>query len=256
MSYCLGMRLDDGLVFLSDSRTNAGVDSVSIFRKTFVFEGRDDRVVVLLSAGNLAITQSVITLLSERLGGEDATQDIYAASSLFEVARIVGATLREVHDQDGPALAAQGVDFAASFILGGQIAGAPHRLFHIYAAGNFIEATAETPYFQIGETKYGKPILERVLRPQTPPLDAAICGLISFDSTIRANLSVGPPLDLTICLRDACAVSMRQTFAPGDPYCERLGRVWGNGLRTLFLSLPHPDWAGELTAIAATRDAD
>jgi putative proteasome-type protease len=242
------MRLDAGLIFLSDSRTNAGVDSIATFRKTFVFDRRDDRVLVLLSAGNLAVTQAVVSLLTDRLTDADPAKSLHAASNMFEAARIVGATLREVHDQDGPALAAQGVEFSAAFILGGQIAGGPHRLFHVYAAGNFIEATAETPYFQIGETKYGKPIIERVLRPEMPLTDAAICGLISFDSTIRANLSVGPPLDLTICLRDSLKVDMRHVFGPGDPYCERLGRVWGNGLRTLFLSLPHPEGADDLEA--------
>lgn len=260
MSYCLGMRLDEGLIFISDSRTNAGVDSVSTFRKTFVFDAAEDRVVVLLSAGNLAITQAVVTLLTERLAETDTGRSLYAAASMFEVARVVGAVLREVRDQDGEALAAGGVEFAASFILGGQIRGEPARLFHVYSAGNFIEASRETPYFQIGETKYGKPILERVLRPEMPLLDAAKCGLVSFDSTIRANLSVGPPFDLTICLADACTVSMRRSFAAGDAYFERLGRVWGNGLRTLFLTLPNPDWSDALehaqaTAARAAADA-
>ncbi|MEA4837295.1 MAG: proteasome-type protease [Rhodospirillaceae bacterium] len=246
MSYCLGMRLDEGLVFLSDSRTNAGVDSVATFRKTFLFDGAEDRVLVLLSAGNLAITQSVISLLTERLAETDRERSLYAAPSLFEAARLIGRVLREVHDQDGNALAAQGVEFAASFILGGQIKGEAPRLFHIYSAGNFIEASRETPYFQIGETKYGKPILERVLRPEMPLLDAAKCGLVSFDSTIRANLSVGLPLDLTICFTDAFTVSMRRSFETTDPYFTRLGQVWGNGLRTLFLTLPNPDWAATL----------
>lgn len=248
MSYCLGMRLDEGLIFISDSRTNAGIDSVATFRKTFLFDDAEDRVIVLLSAGNLAITQAVITLLTERLAETDTGRSLYAAPSMFEVARVVGSVLREVRDQDGEALAAQGVEFAASFILGGQIRGEPTRLFHIYSAGNFIESSRETPYFQIGETKYGKPILERVLRPEMPLMDAAKCGLVSFDSTIRANLSVGPPFDLTICLDDACTVSMRRSFAAGDPYFDRLGRVWGNGLRTLFLTLPNPDWADVLDA--------
>jgi putative proteasome-type protease len=162
------MRLDAGLIFLSDSRTNAGVDSIATFRKTFVFDRRDDRVLVLLSAGNLAVTQAVVSLLTDRLNDDDPAKSLHAAPNMFEAARIVGATLREVHDQDGPALAAQGVEFSAAFILGGQIAGGPHRLFHVYAAGNFIEATAETPYFQIGETKYGKPSSKGVLRPEMP----------------------------------------------------------------------------------------
>lgn len=257
MTYCLGMRLDEGLIFISDSRTNAGVDSVSTFRKTFVFDDAEDRVLVLLSAGNLAITQAVISLLGERLPETDTGRSLYGATSMFEVARVVGAVLREVHDQDSDALAAQGVEFAATFILGGQIRGEPPRLFHIYAAGNFIEASRETPYFQIGETKYGKPILERVLRPEMPLLDAAKCGLVSFDSTIRANLSVGPPFDLTICLADACTVTMRRSFGAGDSYFERLGRVWGNGLRTLFLTLPNPEWSDSLERAqeAATRAA-
>lgn len=251
MSYCLGMRLDDGLVFLSDSRTNAGVDNIASFRKTFVFDGQEDRILVLLSAGNLAITQAVVNVLTERLAEANPAHSLYAATSLFEAARIVGAVLREVHEIDAPALAAQGVEFAADFILGGQIRGSAHRLFHIYSAGNFIEATRETSYFQIGETKYGKPIIERVLRPETPLLAAAKCALVSFDSTIRANLSVGPPLDLTVCARDALAVTLRRTFPAADPYAMEIASVWGNGLRTLFQTLPDPDWADDLRTAAA-----
>lgn len=248
MSYCLGMCLNDGLVFLSDSRTNAGIDSVATFRKTFIFDECEDRVLVLLSAGNLAITQAVITLLTERLPEADTGRSLYAATTMFEAARIVGAVLREVHDQDGEALAAQGVEFSASFILGGQIKGGPVRMFNIYNAGNFIESSRETPYFQIGETKYGKPILERVLRPDTGLMNAAKCGLVSFDSTIRANLSVGPPLDLTIILRDTFTVTMRHTFAFGDSYFDRVAKIWGDGLRTIFDTLPDPRWAEALHA--------
>jgi len=242
MTYCLGMRLRAGLVFVADSRTNAGVDFVSTYRKCFVFDAADDRVVVLMTAGNLAITQSVVSLLEQRADLADPKLSLYAAESMYDVARLVGHTLREVHDIDGEALRAHGTDFNASFILGGQIKGRSMRLFNIYAAGNFIEATDETPYLQIGETKYGKPIIERVLTVDTPIPEATKCALVSFDSTIKSNLSVGPPLDLVICPADSCRATVRLRLDEDDAYWSKLRVSWGEGLRELFTDLPDPSW--------------
>jgi putative proteasome-type protease len=242
MTYCLGMRLKAGLLFVADSRTNAGVDFVSTFRKSFVFDGADDRVIVILTAGNLAITQSVISLLEQRSECGDPALSLYAAESMYDIARLVGRTLREVHDLDGEALRAHGTEFNASLILGGQVRGRTMRLFNIYAAGNFIEATDDTPYFQIGESKYGRPIIERVLTPETPLPEAAKCALVSFDSTIKSNLSVGPPLDLIICPADKYRATVRMRLDEHDEYWTALRYNWGEGLRDLFTDLPDPPW--------------
>lgn len=243
MTYGLGMKLDAGMVFVSDSRTNAGVDSVATFRKCFVFDAAADRIIVILTAGNLAITQSVISLLEERLDSPDPQRSLHAAASMYDVARLVGNTLREVFEADGEHLRQHGAEFAATLIVGGQIRGRRMRLFNVYAAGNFIEATTDTPYFQIGETKYGKPIIERVLTPETPLVQATKCALVSFDSTIKSNLSVAPPLDLVIVPADTQKASVRLRIAEDDPYWSDLRRRWGEGLRALFDDLPDPDWA-------------
>lgn len=243
MTYGLGMKLDAGMVFVSDSRTNAGVDSVATFRKCFVFDAAADRIIVILTAGNLAITQSVISLLEERLDSPDPQRSLHAAASMYDVARLVGNTLREVFEADGEHLRQHGAEFAATLIVGGQIQGRRMRLFNVYAAGNFIEATTDTPYFQIGETKYGKPIIERVLTPETPLVQATKCALVSFDSTIKSNLSVAPPLDLVIVPADTQKASVRLRIAEDDPYWSDLRRRWGEGLRALFDDLPDPDWA-------------
>lgn len=242
MSYCLGMRLKAGLVFVSDSRTNAGVDSVATFRKSFVFDGAEDRVIVILTAGNLAITQAVISLLEERLHGPDRARSLYGVKSMFEVARLVGDTLREVHALDASHLKSHGADFIASIIVGGQIQGRRMRLFNVYAAGNFIEASDETPYFQIGETKYGKPIIERVINIDTSLEEATKCALVSFDSTIKSNISVSTPLDVVLIPADSCKVSVRRRVADNDPYFTMVRRNWGKGLRKIFAQLPDPNW--------------
>ncbi|MBF0624620.1 MAG: proteasome-type protease [Magnetococcales bacterium] len=238
MSYCLGMRLDEGLIFLSDSRTNAGVDSVARFRKCFVYERPHERVIVILTAGNLAVTQAVIGLLEESLEADEPESNIMTTPSLYEAARLVGRAVRTIHDQDGEAMRKHGADFNASFIMGGQIKGRRMRLFQIYSAGNFIEASEETPYFQIGETKYGKPILQRVVTARTPLNQAVKCALVSFDSTIRSNLSVGAPLDLVVCPVDSQTVALRRWIQEDDPYFRHLRKKWGEGLTTLFQNLP------------------
>lgn len=246
MTYCLGMLLDAGLVVAADSRTNAGMDNVSKFRKIHVFERPGERMIVLLTAGNLAVTQAVVSLLAEGHGGPEGVKTLYEVGSLHEAAGMVGRALRRVHDIDGPYLKAQDTDFVASFILGGQIKGEWMRLFQIYAAGNFIEATTDTPFFQIGETKYGKPIMDRVVRPSLDLVSALKCALVSIDSTIRSNVSVAPPIDLLVYRRDDYKVSAWQRFEDDDPYFNSIRSRWGEGLRHLFETLPAPEWAEKL----------
>jgi putative proteasome-type protease len=230
-------------VFLSDSRTSAGVDQINTFRKTTIFERPGDRVVVMLSAGNLAISQGVLNLLAEKLAAQDThTVSLHNCPNMFEAARCVGDALREMHTRDGAALKAQGVEFNATFIVGGQIKGEPPRLFTLYSAGNFIEATADTTYFQIGESKYGKPIIDRVTRRSMPLSEAAKCALISMDSTIRSNLTVGLPLDLVIVRRDEYRVASHVDIGPENKYFQVIRGAWGEALREAFSELPNPDW--------------
>jgi putative proteasome-type protease len=242
MTYCVGMLLDAGLVFLSDSRTNAGVDHISTFRKMTVFDRPGDRVIVLLSSGNLAITQSLVSILRERLVSEHGTPNLHNVPNMFEAARCIGEVLREVHARDAEALKEFSIEFNAAFIIGGQIRGEPPRLFSVYAAGNFIEATRDTPYFQIGESKYGKPILDRVTNPATPLAEAAKCALISMDSTIRSNLSVGLPLDLLCIRRDDLKVLKQIDIDSRNEYFNMIRSQWGERLRQVFAELPNPDW--------------
>jgi putative proteasome-type protease len=245
MTYCLGMLLEDGLVFGADSRTNAGVDHIATFRKLTVFERPGERVMVLLSAGSLATTQSVVSLVSERLGARKGEDSLYKSSTMFNAARIVGRALREIIDADEEYVRGQGADPSASFILGGQIKGRPPRLFQIYGAGNFIEATPETPFLQIGETKYGKPILDRVLTHQTPIGAATKCALLSLDSTMRSNLSVGPPLDILCYPRDSFSSERQYQIADDDPYFTQIRQRYSQGIQELFDRLPEPEWSPE-----------
>ncbi len=242
MTYCLGMMLEDGLVFASDSRTNAGVDSVATFRKLFVFDQQGERVFVLLTAGNLAITQEIVGMVERSLYTDDVERSIFQAETMFHAARVISGFLRTVFNRDGEYFRAHATDFNASMILGGQIKGERPRLFLIYSTGNFIEAGEETPYFQLGETKYGKPILERVLTPHVSLSDAAKCALVSFDSTIRANISVAPPIDLAIYRRDGFCITSRQRIEEDDPYFKALRRHWGEGLKRVFSEAPDPPW--------------
>jgi putative proteasome-type protease len=241
MTYCVAMNLDAGLVFLSDSRTNAGVDHINTFRKMTTWERPGERVLVMLSAGNLSISQSVINILNEHLaGGESA--NIFNAANMFEVARRVGDAVREVHRRDAAALQEFNVEFNASLIVGGQIRGEAPRLFHLYSAGNFIEATADTPYMQIGEAKYGKPIIDRVIRRETTLAEGAKCALVSMDSTIRSNLSVGLPLDLCVIERDALQIKSRLSIGQDNAYYQQVRAQWGDRLRQAFSELPNPGW--------------
>jgi putative proteasome-type protease len=242
MTYCVGLLLDTGLVMLSDSRTNAGVDQIHIFRKMHTFQRAADRVLVLMSAGNLAITQAVVNLLQSSPDDADKPPPIYQAGNMFSAARVVGDALREIHERDAESLKDLGHDFNGTFILGGQIKGEEPRLFHIYSAGNFIESTVDTPYFQIGESKYGKPIIDRVISRSSSLAQAAKCALVSMDSTIRSNLSVGPPLDLAVIRRDELKLATHISIDMDNEYFTMIRTRWGFALKEVFSELPNPNW--------------
>ena len=249
MTYCVGIRLNAGLVFLSDSRTNAGMDQISTFRKMMIYEKPGDRFMVMLSAGNLSISQSVREILQvEKLdNGSDEPLTIWNAPSMFDAARVLGAAVRRVYQQDGPSLKSAGIDFNASMIFGGQIRGEAMRMFLVYSAGNFIEATRETCFFQVGESKYGKPILDRVLTPATPLAEAAKCALVSMDSTLKSNLSVGLPLDLLVYREGQLESDDVVCIDEHNPYFHMIRSTWGQRLREVFEGIPEPLWDGGLT---------
>jgi putative proteasome-type protease len=227
---------------LSDSRTNAGVDQINTFRKMATFQRANDRILVLLSAGNLAITQAVVNLLHEAPEDSREPARIFRASNMFNAARVVGDALREIYTRDAKALEELGHEFNGTFILGGQIVGEEPRLFHIYSAGNFIESSIDTPYFQIGESKYGKPIIDRVISRSSSLAQAAKCALVSMDSTIRSNLSVGPPLDLAIIRRDEFRFATHMSIDTDNEYFTMIRTRWGLALREVFSELPNPNW--------------
>lgn len=242
MTYCVGLRLDSGILFASDSRTNAGVDHIATFSKMKVFEQPNERVIVVLSSGNLSVTQSVINMLEQHRQADQTGQTIWSVASMHDVACLVGDALREVQRRDGPFLQQNSIDASASLLVGGQIRGEDPRLFNIYPQGNFIEATPETLYFQLGEGKYGKPVLDRVVTTATSPVDAIKCVLVSFDSTIRSNISVGLPIEVLWYPRDSLRKGVYKRIVEGDPYFSMLRQGWGGGLRRVFGELSNPDW--------------
>lgn len=244
MTYCAGVMIDAGIVLASDSRTNAGVDNISTFRKMKVFERPGDRVIVMVNSGNLAVTQATLNHLEQGMRRAEGAPNIMNVRSMWEVAELVGSALREVRHRDGPFLMQTNVDASANFIIGGQIAGEEQRLFMVYTEGNFIEATPETPYFQIGEVKYGKPIIDRVITAGTNMDDAVKCVLVSFDSTMRSNLSVGLPIDLVCYGKDSLHLSLIRRFDEQDPYMRTLRQKWGEGVRRAFAELPRLEWDG------------
>lgn len=252
MTYCVAIKLDAGLVFLSDSRTNAGLDQISTFRKMIVYEKPGDRFMVLLSAGNLSISQSVREILQveqikDTESGEAIT--IWNAKSMFDAVRVLGAAVRRVYERDAASLRQAGVEFNVSLIFGGQIQGEGMRLFQVYSPGNFIEATPETPYFQVGESKYGKPVLDRVITPATPLNEAAKCALVSMDSTLKSNLSVGLPLDMVVYEANRFQTDKVVCIDEHNPYFQMLHGSWGQKLREVFDSIEDPVWDGAATDI-------
>ena len=253
MTYCVGLRLDAGLVFLSDSRTNAGVDQVGTFRKMSVFERAGDRVMVLMTAGNLSISQSIRQLLNEYVTDEGVS--IWNAPNMHEATRILGECVRLVHSREAKALLEFGIEFNVSIIFGGQIRDERCRLFQVYSAGNFIEAHNENTYFQIGEAKYGKPILDRVVTPASSLDEAAKCALISMDSTLRSNISVGLPLDLLVYETDALAVTRFVTIDEKNQYFQMIRSTWGRQLKSVFDGLDNPVWNAAAVGTAPVRVA-
>jgi len=243
MTYCVAMSLDAGMIFASDSRTNAGVDHIARFSKMRVFRKDGERVVVTLTSGNLSITQNALSMLEQRVRAGDDETHFYNAPSMFDVARMIGDALREVKSRDGAYLLQNNIDSSANFLVGGQIRGEAPRLFHVYTEGNFIEASPDTPYFQIGETKYGKPILDRVVKRTTSLSEATKCVLVSFDSTMRSNISVGLPIDLLTYEADSLRVKTQRRIDEADAYFAMIHTQWGEGLRRVFGQLPDPDWA-------------
>jgi putative proteasome-type protease len=241
MTYCVAARLKAGLVFLSDSRTNAGLDQISTFRKMNVFERPGDRVMVLMTSGNLAVSQAILNVLGQH--DEAGRESIWNAANMYEAAMRVGEAVRLVHQRDGRALLQQEVDFNVSLIIGGQIGEERCRLFQVYSAGNFIESHDDTPYVQIGESKYGKPILDRVLTPDTKLDEAAKCALISLDSTLRSNVSVGLPVDLLVYESGSLKVGRFALIDENNEYFRMIRTTWGERLRQVFAEIPDPTWS-------------
>ena len=242
MTYCVGALVKDGIIFASDSRTHAGVDNFAKFCKMTVFERPGDRVIVMLSSGGLAATQAIVSVLKQRCDAGDGAPNLWTARTMFDVAGLISDATRDVERRAGDYPKATDMMFNASFIFGGQIKGEPNRLFRTYAETNFIEAERDTPFLQTGETKYGKPILDRVIDASTSMPDATKCVLVSFDSTMRSNLSVGMPLDLLCYERDSLRVSLRRRFDQGDPYFSSLSKQWSEGVRGVFRQLPELKW--------------
>jgi putative proteasome-type protease len=244
MTYCCGILVRDGLVMFADTRTNAGVDNIATFRKLHIFTQPGERIMAIASAGNLSISQSVVSMLREAWeksdGGE--TESLINAPTLFQAAQRVGRTIREVHAVEGEVLEASDVKFDVSFLLGGQIKGERPRLFMLYSAGNFIECTRDTPYLQVGEHKYGKPVLDRAITYDIDLYDALKVGLVSVDSTMRSNLSVGLPLDILVVRRDAYDAELSYRIEPGEPYFSDLRERWSAALRAAHLGIPRPPY--------------
>jgi putative proteasome-type protease len=241
MSYCAATMIDAGIVFASDSRTNAGVDNIATFRKMKTFEQPGNRALVMVNSGNLAVTQATVNHLEQDIR-RDTEPNLMSVHSMYDVAELIGSALRHVRHHDAPFLLENNVDSGACFIVGGQIIGEHQRLFLVYPEGNFIEATQETPYFQIGEVKYGKPIIDRVICAETSMDDAIKCVLVSFDSTMKSNLSVGLPIDLACYERDALQLGHMRRFDEHDAYMQNLRRSWGEGVRQAFAQLPNLQW--------------
>ena len=245
MTYCVAMSVDAGMIFASDSRTNAGVDQIMRFSKMRVFARNGDRVIASVCSGNLSITQGAMNTIEQRARAGDNAPSLLNAESMFDVARLLGDAVREIYERDGEYLMQNNIDSSAHFLVGGQIRGEPPRLFRVYSEGNFIEATPETCYFQIGETKYGKPIIDRVITRSTGLLEATKCTLVSFDSTMRSNISVGLPIDLLLYETDSLTIKLQRRIQESDPYFDMVHTQWGEGLRRVFAQLPNPDWTSE-----------
>ena len=245
MTYCCGILVREGLVMIADTRTNAGLDNISTFRKLHVFKQPGERVMAIASSGNLSLSQSVVSTMIE--GVENKTtgeiETLMNAPTMFQAAQRVGRVVRHIGETESQALESAEVKFDVSFLFGGQIKGERMRLFMIYSAGNFIECTTDTPYLQIGEHKYGKPVLDRAITYGSDLYDALKIGLISMDSTMRSNLGVGMPIDIVVARRDACDAELSYRIEPGEPYFHDLRERWSSALRAAHIAIPRPPYA-------------
>jgi putative proteasome-type protease len=247
MTYCCGILVRDGLVMFGDTRTNAGVDNISTYRKLHVFKQPGERIMAVASSGNLSISQTVLSTLTEGLEDPDTgeRETLMNSPTMFQAAQRVGRIIRDLRNTEGKMLEGSDVSFDVSFLFGGQIKGERMRLFMIYSAGNFIECTTDTPYLQIGEHKYGKPVLDRAVTYDMDLYDALKVGLVSVDSTMRSNLSVGMPIDLLIARRDTCDAELTYRIEPGEPYFSDLRERWSAALRAAHLAIPRPPYSNQ-----------
>jgi putative proteasome-type protease len=246
MTYCCGILVRDGLVMIADTRTNAGLDNVSTFRKLHVFTQPGERIMALASSGNLSLSQTVRSMLTEGMENPRTgeVETLINSPTMFQAAQRVGKAVRTIQNLEGKALAAASVEHEVAFLFGGQIKGGRLRLFMIYSAGNFIECTTDTPYLQIGEHKYGKPVLDRAISFETDLYDALKIGLISMDSTMRSNLGVGLPIDILVVRRDTCMAEVDYRIEPGEPYFQDLRERWSAALRAAHMDIPRPPYHG------------
>jgi putative proteasome-type protease len=244
MTYCCGILVNEGLVMIADTRTNAGLDNISTFRKLHVYEEPGERVMAIASSGNLSFAQSVRSTLTEGIENPETgeRETLMNAPTMFQAAQRIGRVVRSIRDNESKALEAAEVDYDVAFLFGGQIKGGRLRLFMIYSAGNFIECTTDTPYLQIGEHKYGKPVLDRAIRFDTDPYDALKIGLISMDSTMRSNLGVGLPIDILVVRRDTYNPELNFRIEPGEPYFQDLRERWSGALRAAHIAIPRPPY--------------
>ncbi|NEO28572.1 MAG: proteasome-type protease [Kamptonema sp. SIO4C4] len=241
MTYCLGIINQSGLVMAADSRTNAGVDYISVYRKLFDFSVPNERAIMVCTSGNLAVTQSAITCLQREIENQEK-QSLHTLPTMYDVARYVGKTIRNIQDSDRQWLERDQIDFQCNFLVGGQLPGEMPKLFLVYSQGNCIQATHETPFLQVGETKYGKPILDRTLSFHTPLKAAAKCALLSIDSTMKSNLSVGPPINLMMYEKDSFVIRHRLQIRVGSPYLAKMRKLWEEHLRNAFDAMPNLEW--------------
>jgi len=242
MTYCVGLWLKDGIVLLADTRTSAGADNVSMFSKMHTYHMEDERFIALMTAGNLGVSQAVVNLLHEGIRTHERVETLYTVPTMFRAAQLVGEAVRIVFETDGKTLQAQNVPFDVSILVAGEIKGRSTRMFLVYSAGNFIEATPDTPYLQLGEHKYGKPILDRVLEYTTDLMDGVKLVLISMDSTLRSNLTVGMPVDLLVYRKGALAPAVKRRITEDDPYFRMIRDRWGEALRDAYRAIPVPPW--------------
>ncbi|WP_448952800.1 peptidase [Labrys neptuniae] len=255
MTYCVGISVREGLVMIADTRTNAGIDNIATFRKLHVFEEPGERVLAVCTSGNLSISQAVLDHVQEGIENPDtgAIDTLMTMPSMFKVAQLIGRAIRLVYATDGRSLEEHHSRFDVAFLCGGQIKGGKMRLFMIYSAGNFIEVTADTPYLQIGEHKYGKPILDRAVNFETEIPDALKIGLISMDSTMRSNLGVGMPIDILTVRRDALKSQISHRIEPGEPYFHDLRERWSAALRAAHIAIPKPPYISGKTDVLDGR---